>query len=83
MLELEPGEKINRWDVVVITTRGRKLSFVEMRLIVPNEKHIDELLEDLYPCTWVECDHDFEDTDNDGVYGDERCRWCGLSRLKE
>ena len=54
MLKLEPGEKINRWDVVVITTRGRKLSFVEMRLTVPNEEHIDELLEDLYPCTWAD-----------------------------
>ena len=80
MLELEPDEKIDYWDIVVTTTKGRK---VEMKLTVPLEGDIDELLEDLYPCTWAECGHDFEDADNDGVYGDERCRWCGLSRLKE
>lgn len=55
-MKLNQNEKIDSWDVVVRTTKGRKLEFMkDLRLEVPNTaaELIDEELEDNYPVTWA------------------------------
>jgi len=83
MIDLKPDEKIECWDIVVTTTDGRKLLFSDLGLTVPNDRRVDELLESSYPCARAICTHNFEDVKNDGVCGNEECKWCGLRQPKE
>ena len=39
-----------------------------------------ELFDDKCDATGEE--HDFEDADNNGIYGDEVCKWCGKRQSK-
>lgn len=57
-MQLEPDEKIDSWDVVVKTNKGREIPFVEQierttgDLSYQVTRGIDQLLERHFPCTW-------------------------------
>ena len=56
-MKLNPNEKIDSWDVVVKTTEGRELTFIDDLGIgqLPHKvtQAIDEILENKYPVTWT------------------------------
>jgi len=56
MLELNTGEQIDSWDVVITTTSGYKISCCELGLDLSDTIMglIDESLAEFYDCTWTD-----------------------------
>ena len=54
-MKLNPNEKIDTWDVVATTTKGRQLTLNDLRIdhLPPYVTHaINDWIETNYPVTW-------------------------------
>ena len=61
MSTLQENEKIDSWDVIITTTKGRKISFtVDMGYDLGHSvcQWIDDCLMAEYPCSWMDEEED-------------------------